>query len=377
MLRTRIFISSVSSELKSARDLVAKVLLFLGFEPVWQDVFETLAGDLNRELREKIDSCSGVIQLVGDRYGHARHASDSKDAPVSYTQYEAIYARSKGKRVWYILLDPSFPRDQAAPEPEALAKLQQDYRASIRSSGDVYHPVASSELLEVKIHKLNDELVKANQQSKRWMARVTLLLIAILLLVTWQIYAQQTNSILPADLPPDTLRITVTSGDSPADLGHGGVVRPGSRVTIQAEIPPALNAALYLLSGDGKCRQLGTLSKDTPDRKLSFKGKISGMQMTEFAFVCTSPSALPDLVTDPIPADLQKPLPVLPAQTLMHLTSAGVTVTNPGELGLGRNIDAADPSVDDTLNQAERRLDNIRAGLIKQNAKVQGLAFSH
>src|SRR5207247_1177450 len=53
--RPTIFISAVSRELKSARQLVANTLQFLGYEPVWQDIFGTEQGDLRAMLRRQID----------------------------------------------------------------------------------------------------------------------------------------------------------------------------------------------------------------------------------------------------------------------------------------------------------------------------------
>ena len=63
--RPPIFISAVSKELRSARQLVANTLQFLGYEPVWQDIFGTEQGDLRSMLRQQIDSCKGVVQIVG------------------------------------------------------------------------------------------------------------------------------------------------------------------------------------------------------------------------------------------------------------------------------------------------------------------------
>src|SRR5205085_12188368 len=63
--RPPIFISAVTKELKSARQLVANTLTFLGYEPMWQDIFGTESGDLRGVLRQKIDQCKGVVQLVG------------------------------------------------------------------------------------------------------------------------------------------------------------------------------------------------------------------------------------------------------------------------------------------------------------------------
>ena len=51
-MKPRIFISVVTSELGATRQLVANVLLRLGYDPVTQDIFGTESGDLRpRRLR--------------------------------------------------------------------------------------------------------------------------------------------------------------------------------------------------------------------------------------------------------------------------------------------------------------------------------------
>ena len=99
--RPTIFISAVSKELRSARQLVANTLTFLGYEPVWQDIFGTEGGDLRQMLRAQIDQCKGVVQLVGQCYGAEPPTPDPEFGRVSYTQYEALYARKTGKKIWY------------------------------------------------------------------------------------------------------------------------------------------------------------------------------------------------------------------------------------------------------------------------------------
>jgi hypothetical protein len=126
--RPTIFISSVSKELRSARQLVANTLTFLGYEPVWQDIFGTEGGDLRQMLRQQIDQCKGVVQLIGQCYGAEPPAPDEEYGRVSYTQYEALYARKQGKKVWYLFMDESFPIDAHEPEPEELRQLQASYR---------------------------------------------------------------------------------------------------------------------------------------------------------------------------------------------------------------------------------------------------------
>ncbi len=90
-----IFISAVSKELENERQLVANTLQFLGYEPVWQDIFGTEQGDLRAMLRKQIDECKGVVQIVGQCYGAEPTEPDEEFGRVSYTQYEALYARKK------------------------------------------------------------------------------------------------------------------------------------------------------------------------------------------------------------------------------------------------------------------------------------------
>ena len=94
--RPTIFISAVSQELRSARRLVANTLTFLGYEPVWQDIFGTEGGDLREILRRQIDQCKGVVQLVGRCYGAQAPVADKEFGRVSYRQYEGLYARQRG-----------------------------------------------------------------------------------------------------------------------------------------------------------------------------------------------------------------------------------------------------------------------------------------
>ena len=60
-MKPRIFVSAVTVELGQTRQLVANVLLRLGYDPVFQDIFGIEPGDLRQMLREKIDDCDGLI----------------------------------------------------------------------------------------------------------------------------------------------------------------------------------------------------------------------------------------------------------------------------------------------------------------------------
>jgi Domain of unknown function (DUF4062) len=115
-MKPRIFISTVSSELGSIRLLTANVLARLGYEPVWQDIFGTEPGDLKQVLRDKIDDCVGLIQIVGRGYGAEPIEPDPEFGRVSYTQYELLYARLRGKKTRVLFAENGCVHDRPLEE---------------------------------------------------------------------------------------------------------------------------------------------------------------------------------------------------------------------------------------------------------------------
>ena len=188
--RPTIFISSVSKELRSARQLVANTLTFLGYEPIWQDIFGTEGGDLRQMLRQQIDQSKGVVQLIGQAYGAEPPAPDEEFGRVSYTQYEALYARKRGKKVWYLFMDESFPIDPHEPEPEELRQLQAAYRNILKVDTHLFHPLATREALEAGVLKLRDDLTQLRKGAKRWAWGIAALLVFVALMVMWLVRGQ-------------------------------------------------------------------------------------------------------------------------------------------------------------------------------------------
>ena len=166
--RPTIFISAVSKELRSARQLVSNTLTFLGYEPIWQDIFGTETGDLRQMLRDKIDQSKGVVQLVGQCYGAEPTSPDPDFGRVSYTQYEALYARKKGIKVWYLFMDEDFPIDPHEPEPEEVRQLQAAYRGVLKADSHLFHPLKTREALEAGVLKLRDDLTQLRKGARRW-----------------------------------------------------------------------------------------------------------------------------------------------------------------------------------------------------------------
>lgn len=188
--RPAIFISAVSCELRSARQLVANTLTFLGYDPEWQDVFGTEEGDLRAMLRRRIGACKGIVQLVGECYGAEPPSIDEQFGRVSYTQYEALYASSRGKRVWYLFLDETFPTDPHEAEGQEKTNLQIEYRAKLMAQSRLYHPLRSVESLEATVLKLRDDLTHLRRGVRRWTVFVVVILLLLVGLGVWNLQRQ-------------------------------------------------------------------------------------------------------------------------------------------------------------------------------------------
>jgi tetratricopeptide (TPR) repeat protein len=189
--RSPIFISAVSRELHTARQLVANTLTFLGYEPIWQDIFGTESGDLREVLRRQINRCKGVVQLVGKCYGAEPPEPDPVFGRVSYTQYEALYGRSIGKKVWYLIIDETFPVDRYDDEAEELRALQAAYRDRVKKDCHLFHPLTSTEGLEASVLKLRSDLVRLRRGFKQWAIAVAALLVLLIGLGFWLLHLQQ------------------------------------------------------------------------------------------------------------------------------------------------------------------------------------------
>src|ERR1700724_1692566 len=87
-----VFMSCVSREFRRTRSRVAAILRRLGYRPVLQEIFGTEAGDIRRVLlRDKIDACDGLVQIVGQSYAAEPPTKDASYGRVSNTQFEFLY----------------------------------------------------------------------------------------------------------------------------------------------------------------------------------------------------------------------------------------------------------------------------------------------
>ena len=196
MDRPRLFLSAVSDELRTARQAVAATVRTLGFDPVSQDDFSTGYGELRQWLREQIDSCEGLLQIVGQGYGAEPPDVDANYGRVSYTQFEFLYAQRQGKKTWIIIAGEQCqrdtppaqldlpPSDPAHPDPAGYQaqrrQLQQDYLVRLRAENHLRHRADSDTELQNVVLRLRDELGELRVRTERQQRRLATAIVAIL-----------------------------------------------------------------------------------------------------------------------------------------------------------------------------------------------------
>lgn len=129
--RGRAIYVSATDELESAEGLTLAELIALGYRTMTRPSAEG-ESDLRPAIRKQIDRCGAVVQLVGQSYGEEPPTIDPVFGRVSYTQYEAVYARQRRKAVHYLLLSDKFPADAIAQEADDLSNFQKAYRRRLQ-----------------------------------------------------------------------------------------------------------------------------------------------------------------------------------------------------------------------------------------------------
>jgi tetratricopeptide (TPR) repeat protein len=187
MNQPSVFISCVSPEFRQIRSRVAAILTRLGYTPVYEEIFGTGPGDLRQVLRDKIDACEGLIQIVGQGYGAEPPTVDANYGRVSYTQFEFLYAREKKKKTWLLfagdactrdtpLASLDLPNDPAHPEPATYQAdrraLQLAYSDQRQKDGHPYYDATSDTDLELKVERLLDELAELGPGFELWQNNV-------------------------------------------------------------------------------------------------------------------------------------------------------------------------------------------------------------
>ena len=119
-------------------------------------------------LREKIDACQGVVHLVGHCYGAEPPTPDEQFGRVSYTQYEALYARQKGRRSGIFSWTRVSRSTRTIRNRPSCANCRPPTARCLKVDTHLFHPLKSNEALEAGVLKLRDDLTQLRRGAKRW-----------------------------------------------------------------------------------------------------------------------------------------------------------------------------------------------------------------
>ena len=191
---TRVFISAVSRELGTVRQLVKKVLEDSGYHVVEQATFPLDYRDVVDKLRLLLASCDAVIHIAGQCFGAEPHQQPEGKTRHSYTQLEYALARELGKPVYVFITDDAFPTDPHAAEDEEHRRLQAAYRQALMQTGQDYCLALSREDIDQKVRSLrlqverlteeltrtDDRVVATGRRLGRWSGLILVFVLAIL-----------------------------------------------------------------------------------------------------------------------------------------------------------------------------------------------------
>jgi len=287
-----IFISA-TSDLRSARDLVGKVLFSMGYEPIWQDIEATDGGELLDVLRRRLAPASLVIQLMGGRYGAEPPRRTTEFGRVSYTQFEALEAERIGTKVIYHFLDNNFPKDEVESEPAELTSLQAAYRQRLTDANRLrYERITNPADLELSIRRIKDELAELRKQANVRHRIVvglgigSLVAISAVGIVAFTKFNRQEEQVVRFETDLAALRADVAAAISPKPLAAGQTQPP----PIPAEIVE--KAKVLVSRGNAEERALGMIAlkrhaeadriiqelKNRPDNPIDEAFRLSTME---------------------------------------------------------------------------------------------------
>lgn len=159
---------SATSELVAIQESVAATLAALNYQVMCRPANGKLE-DLRPAIRNQIDQCNAVIQLVGRSYGDEPPTIDPCVGRVSYLQFEGGYARQRRKPIQYYFLSDQFVVGTLIGEPEDRTRLQDAYRRRLRIIDT--HPcteVSSVEELNKAVRSFAEDLRRLRVRGASW-----------------------------------------------------------------------------------------------------------------------------------------------------------------------------------------------------------------
>jgi tetratricopeptide (TPR) repeat protein len=189
----RVFVSSTSSDLGSARKVINDALIRIGCLPVEESVFPTEYGVVLEMLKRKMSTCDAAIHIVGRDYGGEPnpHTLPAGQLRRSWAQIEYDIAVDRNMPLYLFVCSESYPFDDKeshtnSSEEHDCILLQAAHRERVLGDSRLQHIVNdSTELrdciahLQERVEAIASELKKTQSQFLRFCVFVlaTLLLV--------------------------------------------------------------------------------------------------------------------------------------------------------------------------------------------------------
>jgi hypothetical protein len=130
--KVSIFISAVTRDLGSYRQIVRDELLTAGFFPVLQEHFRPDARSLIGFLERTVAECDVVVCLLGPSAGDG--PAEISEAQRSFTQIEYDVARRFGKPIYAFIASTDCPLDNPVIGDAAALQMQQEHLQSVMNT---------------------------------------------------------------------------------------------------------------------------------------------------------------------------------------------------------------------------------------------------
>jgi tetratricopeptide (TPR) repeat protein len=159
----RVFVSAVSSELKSFRGEIARVLRTAAIDVEDQEHFHQGPGTLLEKLNDYISKCDAVLFLVGDRAGEFPkgappealgdvgvfndYCAATEQTRASYTQWEYLLAKHHGKPHYVFFTAKGFIPDGKDTQPDPDDASQAAFRQWLKQTDKQWDELVTREKL--------------------------------------------------------------------------------------------------------------------------------------------------------------------------------------------------------------------------------------
>lgn len=155
----QIFISSIYTDLISAREKVRDAILSMLHFPVGMEIFGAADEEQWEIIQETIDSSDYYVLILAQRYGSV--IEKGKDAGISYTEKEFRYAKEKGIPILAFILDDSVPvkKDYIETDVDKIQKLE-SFKAAVKQDRLVEWWKTTDELAQKVTAALHKQMVR-------------------------------------------------------------------------------------------------------------------------------------------------------------------------------------------------------------------------